>query len=173
MPICYGASPHIYTVATSGLEAGRHQAGCLGAHKDRWIETYLGLSPLYLYFKSSFGSTEDSYDIASDTRYLFCPPFPQWFCISSLTTIDKNDEKEENSCQEHNRCFKNCKTLQMFHPRCYLVHTGHSSLCRKSTVSICPLFVIFNQAVFYCSFWMLEGDRQTGGATGRWHWLVG
>ena len=47
------------------------------------------------------------------------------------------------------------------------------SLCRKSTVSICPLFVIFNQAVFYCSFWMLEGDRQTGGATGRWHWLVG
>ena len=61
----------------------------------------------------------------------------------------------------------------MFHPRRYLVHTGLSSLCRKSTVSICPFFVIFNRAVSYCSFWMLEGDRQTGGATGRWHWLVG
>jgi len=80
--------------------------------------------------------------------------------------MDKNDEKDENSCQEHNRCFIGCKTLQMSNLRCYLVQTGPSSLCSESTVSICPLLRHFEPSCFYC-FFLDAGCRQFGCVAGQ------
>merc|ERR1712037_1097133 len=94
------------------------------------------------------------------------PPAHKWVCISISTTMDKNDEKDENSCQEHNRCFIGCKTLQMSNLRCHLVQTGPSSLCSESTVSICHLLRHFEPSCFYC-FFLDAGCRQFGCVAGQ------